>query len=108
MVEQSEEYAIYATSLAHPERTADELLQIIRGHWAACENGAHYRRDVTLGEDQSQISGRTAAFVMATLRNTVLGLFELQKHKGQTKAAFLPNWLRAMTQSQALKLIKQG
>lgn len=107
MVEQSEEYAFYATSIAYQEKTARELLQIIRGHWAACENGAHYRRDVTLGEDQSLIAGRTGAFVMATLRNMVLGLFELQKHKGRTKAAFLPNWLRAMTQSQALKLIKQ-
>lgn len=108
MVEQSEEYAYYSTSLARQEKTAEELLQIIRGHWAACENGAHYRRDVTLGEDQSLISGRTGAFVMATLRNMVLGLFELQKHQGRTQAKFLPNWLRAMTQTQALKLIKQN
>lgn len=107
VVEQSQEYAFYATSIAYQEKTAAELLQIIRGHWAACENGAHYRRDVTLQEDQSLIAGRTGAYVMATLRNVVLGLFELQKHKGRTKAAFLPGWLRGLTQSQALKLIKQ-
>lgn len=107
VLEQTQEFAYYATSIAHQEKTAEQLLQIIRGHWAACENGAHYRRDVTLGEDQSLIAGRTGAFVMATLRNMVLGLFELQKHKGRTNAAFLPNWLRGMTQSQALKLIKQ-
>ena len=81
VVETSEESAYYATSLAHQEKTAGQILDLIRGHWAACENGAHYRRDVTLGEDQSLIAGRTGAFVMATLRNVVLGLFELQKHK---------------------------
>lgn len=107
VVEESQEYAYYATSIAHQEKTAEELLQIIWGHWSACENGAHYRRDVTLGEDQSLISGRTGAFAMATLRNMVLGLFELQKHKGKTEAKFLPNWLRGLTQSQALKLIKR-
>ena len=106
VVESSEEYAFYATSLTAQERTAAQLYQLIRGHWAACENGAHYRRDVTLKEDASLISKRTGAFVMATLRNLVLGLFELQKHKGKTREEFLPGWLRGMTQSQALKLIK--
>ena len=105
-MDSSQEYVYYATSLAREEKTAQQLQQIIRGHWAACENGAHYRRDVTLGEDASLIAKRTGAFVMATLRNLVLGLFELQKYRSQTKEKFLPGWLRAMTPSQALKLIK--
>lgn len=108
VVESSEEYAYYATSLAFQEKTPQQLHQIIRGHWAACENGAHYRRDVTLGEDASLVGGRTGAFVMATLRNLVLGLFELQKQRGQTSEQFLPGWLRAMTASQALQLLKKG
>jgi predicted transposase YbfD/YdcC len=107
VVETSAEYAYYATSLCREEKTAQELYQIIRGHWAACENGAHYRRDVTLGEDACLIAKKTGAFVMATLRNLVLGLFELDKHRGRTKEAFLPGWLRAMTQSQALKLLQR-
>lgn len=107
VVETSEEYVYYVTSLAREERTAQQLQQIIRGHWAASENGAHYRRDATLGEDASLIAKRTGAFVMATLRNLVLGLFELQKYRSQTKEKFLPGWLRAMTASRALKLIKQ-
>jgi hypothetical protein len=107
VVAESEEYAYYATSLGHREKTAAQLYQIIRGHWGACENGAHYRRDVTLGEDACLIAKRSGAFAMATLRNIVLGLFELQKHRGRTKETLLPGWLRAMTQSQALKLIKQ-
>jgi hypothetical protein len=108
VVERSQEYVYYATSLGPEERTAQELHQIIRGHWAACENGAHYRRDVTLGEDASLIAGRTGAFVMATLRNVVLGLFELQKHRGKTTEKYLPGWLRKMTVSEALKLIKRS
>jgi len=108
VVESSEEYVYYATSLAREQRTAAELHQIIRGHWGACENGAHYRRDVTLGEDASLIASRTGAFVMATLRNIVLGLFELHKHRAKTTEKYLPGWLRKMTASQALKLIKRS
>lgn len=108
MVEQSQEYSFYVTSLVAEEATAAELAQHIRDHWAACENGSHYRRDVSLGEDASRISGRKAAQAMATLRNLVLGLFELQKDQDTTQAAHLPSWQRKMTASAALQLIKKG
>lgn len=108
VVESSSEYAYYVTSLTEAEASARELAAATRGHWDACENGAHYRRDVTLGEDASQISGRAGAHAMATLRNLTLGLFELQKQRGQTAAAYLPNWVRKMTMPMALKLIKGG
>lgn len=108
VVESSSEYAYYVTSWTEAEASARELAEAIRGHWGACENGAHYRRDVTLGEDASQISGRTGAHAMATLRNLTLGLFELQKQRGHTAAANLPGWRRKMTNSMALKLIKGG
>lgn len=108
VIEQSQEYSFYATSLVAEEATAEQLAHFIRGHWAACENGSHYRRDVSLGEDASQISGRTAAHAMATLRNLVLGLFELQKDQEKTRAAHLPGWQRKMTASAALQLIKKG
>ena len=83
------------------------MLEAIRGHWSACENGSHYRRDVSLGEDASRISGRTGAFAMATLRNLVLGLFELQQHRGKTKARTFPGWRRKLTHSQILQLFTQ-
>jgi hypothetical protein len=44
------------------------LLEFTRGHWAI-ENGLHYRRDVTLGEDASRIRKGGAPQVMAALRN---------------------------------------
>jgi len=108
VIESSQEYAFYATSLVEEQAGAKKLAQHIRNHWAACENGSHYRRDVTLGEDASQISGREAARAMTTLRNLVLGLFELQKDKKKTDASFVPEWLRKMTGSAALQLITKG
>lgn len=107
VVDESEEYSFYATSAAPGQYTAQQLLQTIRDHWSASENGAHYRRDVSLGEDACRIGKRTGAQVMATLRNLVLGLFELQKHRGQTKARGFPGWRRRLTNTQKLQLIIQ-
>jgi hypothetical protein len=101
----AEEYAFYCTSAAPKQYSARQLLQAIRDHWGASENGAHYRRDVSLGEDASRISQRPGAFVMATLRNLLLGLFELQQHRGQTPARTFPGWRRKLTPTQTIQLI---
>lgn len=105
VTEQSQEYSFYCTSAAPKQYSAGQLLQSIRDHWSASENGAHYRRDVSLGEDASRISKRTGAFVMATLRNLLLGLFELQRNRGKTKARNFPGWQRQLTHSQKLQLM---
>jgi predicted transposase YbfD/YdcC len=104
VIDQQEEYQFYCTSLDHGEYTAKQLVEAIRGHWSACEIGSHYRRDVTLGEDASRI--RRAAHPMATLRNLILGLFELQKDREQTDSEYVTSWQRKMTASIALQLIK--
>jgi hypothetical protein len=104
----SEEYSFYCTSAAPGQYSAQQLLQTIRDHWSASENGSHYRRDVSLGEDASRIGGRQGAFLMATLRNLLLGLFELQKHRGQTKARTFPGWRRSLTNTQKLQLITRS
>jgi predicted transposase YbfD/YdcC len=105
VTEQSEEYSFYCTSAAPKQYSARQLLQAIRDHWSACENGAHYRRDVSLGEDASRISQRAGAFVMATLRNLLLGLFELHRHRGKTKARGFPGWQRRLTNTEKLQLL---
>lgn len=102
---QSEEYAFYATSAAPKQYTARQLLQAIRDHWGASENGSHYRRDVSLGEDACRIGRRTGAYVMASLRNLVLGLFELHRHRGKTRARTFPGWQRKLTTTQKVQLI---
>jgi predicted transposase YbfD/YdcC len=105
VTEQSQEYSFYCTSAATKQYRAGQLLQAIRDHWGACENGSHYRRDVSLGEDASRISGRSGAYVMATLRNLLLGLMELQRHRGQTQARTFPGWRRQLTNTQKLQLL---
>ena len=105
VTKESQEFSYYCTSTAPDQYSAGQLLQAIRDHWAAIENGAHYRRDVSLGEDASRISGPKAAQVMTTLRNLLLGLFELQKHRGQTQARTFPGWRRKLTGPQKLQLL---
>jgi predicted transposase YbfD/YdcC len=108
VIETSEEYVYYASSLTKAEHSAVELAGFIRDHWGAVENGSHYRRDVTLGEDASQISGRSGAQVMASLRNLVLGLYELQKQRGKTQADYLPEWQRKLSPTRAFQLITKA
>lgn len=109
VVKEEEEYAYYVTSAEHAAYSAKGLVEIIRGHWGAVENGSHHRRDVTLGEDASRIAkaqGRHGAHVMATLRNLVLGLFEWQKHRGEVQG-YVPRWRRKMDGKQAVTLLKR-
>jgi predicted transposase YbfD/YdcC len=108
VVQSSEEYAFYCTSAAPNQYSAPRLLQALRDHWAATENGAHYRRDVSLGEDASRISSRSGAYVMATLRNLLLGLMELQRHRGKTQARSFPGWRRNLTNTQTIQLITRA
>ena len=105
VTEQSEEYSFYCTSAAPKQYSAAQLLQSIRDHWSASENGTPYRRDVSLGEDASRIGGRSGAYVMATLRNLLLGLMELQRHRGQTQARTFPAWRRKLTNTQKIQLL---
>jgi predicted transposase YbfD/YdcC len=60
------------TSLTGKQAGARRLLALTRGHWRI-ENQSHYVRDVTYGEDRSQVRDGTIAQVMAALRNTAIG-----------------------------------
>ena len=40
------------------------------------QNRSHYRRDVTLGEDHSQVRSGCAPQILAALNNTVLALMD--------------------------------
>lgn len=70
-VSREERYGI--TSAPASILAAERLLEVVRGHWRI-ENGLHYRRDVTLGEDASQVRMGQAPHVLATLNNAVCGL----------------------------------
>jgi hypothetical protein len=61
------------TSLGRGRADAGKSLGLTRTHWGI-ENGSHYRRDVTLGEDASRIRKGDAPQVMAALRSAIIHL----------------------------------
>jgi predicted transposase YbfD/YdcC len=61
-------------TIAIPKR----LLKLKRGHWVI-ENGLHYVKDVTMGEDKSTVHADNGPKIMAALRNTALSLL---RHAG--------------------------
>jgi predicted transposase YbfD/YdcC len=66
----------YAITSLGTHTPADRLLQLVRDHWRI-ENGLHYVRDVTMGEDGSCVRTGSAPQVMAALRNVVIGILRL-------------------------------
>jgi predicted transposase YbfD/YdcC len=67
---------VYGISSLSVERAdAGRLLALTREHWGI-ENGLHYKRDVTLGEDGSRVRREGAPQVMAALRNSIVHLLD--------------------------------
>lgn len=91
------EIGCYATSLALDERDDAQIMAAIRGHWSASENGTHYRRDVTFGEDACRTASRKGAAVLASLRNLANGIYELQNEQKRTKVDSLNSWCQQQT-----------
>jgi predicted transposase YbfD/YdcC len=83
---QVQEQVIYGfTSLSREKIQPSRLLALIRSYWRI-ENSLHYRRDVTLQEDQTRMTKRNTARVMACLNNLVLSLLI-----GKLKFRYLPS-----------------
>ena len=61
------------TSLPAEQASPNLLLKMLRFYWGI-ENGLHYRRDVTLHEDQTRFTKDPAAHIMSIINNIVLGL----------------------------------
>lgn len=70
-VSREERYGITSAPLS--ALAATQLLGVVRGHWRI-ETGLHRRRDVTLGEDASQVRMGCAPHILASLNNAVCGL----------------------------------
>lgn len=72
---------VYGLTSLPPERaSAAQLLHLTRAHWGI-ENRSHWVRDVTFGEDQSQVRKGTLPQMMAALRTCVIGLFHLREFR---------------------------
>lgn len=122
------EISYYVSSCPSSQLSDQQLLEAIFEHWASIENGVHRTRDMSLGEDACKIGrpvnarppngpapdqpkkarDRTkAARNMVTLRNLVIGMWNLQVFKKRTKAVSLPSFCRQMTASRALRIMKK-
>ena len=64
------------TSLTLQQANAETLLQIVRDHWHI-ENRSHWVRDVTFGEDASQLRKGRLPQIMAALRNWAISIIRL-------------------------------
>jgi predicted transposase YbfD/YdcC len=63
------------TSLSPAEASPQRLLALVRDHWAI-ENRLHWRRDVTLREDHSQVRKGDAPRVLAILNSFLLAMLD--------------------------------
>ena len=64
------------TSLSRKQADAEQLATLIRAHWGI-ENRNHWRRDVTLCEDASQVRTKHVPAMLALLNTTILALMDL-------------------------------
>jgi predicted transposase YbfD/YdcC len=63
------------TSLTPEQAGPNRLLELERTHWHI-ENRSHHRRDVTMGEDASQLRTAGAPLALAALNGAVLSLMD--------------------------------
>ena len=83
--ERSTEVAYGITSLSRKQADAKQLLAYNRGHWGI-ENGLHYVRDVTFGEDRSRLRKGHGPQHLATARNAAIALCRLNNHSNIAEA----------------------
>ncbi len=63
------------TSLPRKKANAQRVLELNQKHWYI-ENRLHHRRDVTLGEDASQVRTKGAPIVLAALNGGLLAFMD--------------------------------
>ena len=71
----SEEIIYGLTALSPGQASAEDLLAFVREHWSI-ENRLHWRRDVTLREDDCQVRKGEAPRVLAVLNSFLLAVLD--------------------------------
>jgi hypothetical protein len=74
-VRKSIETRFYVADLTGEDASIGHLFRLVHGHWSI-ENGLHWVRDVTFGEDLSQVRTGTRPRILATLRNLATGIID--------------------------------
>jgi len=95
------EVAFLITSLSRTEADARAVLAYSRSHWGI-ENGLNWVRDVTFGEDRSQVRSGSAPQVKAALTNLTMTL--LRRNGATNVAAALRTYSARFTHALALVL----
>lgn len=72
----SQETVYIVTSLTHRQASAEQLAAWVRGQWSI-ENGLHWVRDVTQGEDACRVRAGHGPQNLAALRGLVINLVRL-------------------------------
>lgn len=73
------------TSLSSLAADAQRLLEYTRGHWGI-ENGLHYIRDETLGEDRCRVRRGSGSRVLASIRNVAVHLLKGAEYRSAAAA----------------------
>lgn len=73
------------TSLGAEQAEPKRVLALTRGHWEI-ENGGHYVRDTTFGEDLSTVRKGNAPHVLSSLRNLAVMLLRQRGVKNIARA----------------------
>lgn len=94
------ETVLAVTALTPAQAGPEFLLARNREHWGI-ENGLHYRRDVTLGEDASRLRAGQSPRLFAAIGNTVTSVLNRAGHANHAAARRDLGWdrtgLRALT-----------
>jgi predicted transposase YbfD/YdcC len=96
----TQEVVYLFTDLPPAQASPERLLALVRGHWQI-ENGLHYVRDVSFGEDRSRLRSGSAPQILAALRNLALTLL----HRSGLFAIAVARRSFASHPSQALALL---
>lgn len=99
------EVAYAITSAQRDQADAATLLACNRGHWGI-ENRSHYVRDVTFGEDASQIEKGYAPQILAGLRNGLIAAMRAEGAKN-IAAALRQNALKVPRLLAKLGIVKK-
>jgi predicted transposase YbfD/YdcC len=82
------EICYYLSSEPFDQRTPEQWLQLIRGHWGGVEIRNHWRKDACLLEDKTRSRNPTLVGALAMLRNMLLFM-----HKEQDAHTTLPGFV---------------
>ena len=91
--------------IASCKKSAKEMLEIIRSHWAI-ENNLHWVLDMTFHEDQSRIRKGNSPLIMTMMRHVAINLLTSAKGKRQSIKSLMK--MCALDENFLLNVIRQN